>query len=332
MKNNDPAEIWEKIKESDNILISLHFGPDGDSLGSCSAMKYAIERDLGKSVRLISADDLDGKLKKLSCAKEVEFGFDISEMDLGGYDLLIALDTSEPCMIGKYKQDYKIPAGLFCINIDHHTSNTYYGNMNYVNPAPSACSIVLEIFQNLEVEFDKELSTRLLLGICTDSGFFRNQMDLRRALNEALFLIDHGADYYNDVVDPILNHQSLKTKSYHSLLIKNLKINKEKNFAYSMIGAKEIMELDMNMAEIRSGIGAIGDLEGIDFSFILCEIKDGVKISFKSTKRVDVSLIAKEIGGGGHKPRAGAYLFNTSLKEAEKRVLDAIEKVGIQRF
>ena len=66
MKNNAIQEIWSKIKASKKVLMSLHYGPDGDSLASCVAMKYVLERDFGCEVKLVSKDNLDSILGELS--------------------------------------------------------------------------------------------------------------------------------------------------------------------------------------------------------------------------------------------------------------------------
>src|SRR3989344_9704123 len=123
MENNTLEEIWKKISENKNILMSLHSGPDGDSFGSCTAMKYILEK-LGKKVKLVSKDNLSEALQSMSLAKEVEFGIDITELNLKEFDILLCIDTATPDMIGKFKSNYEIPKNIFTINIDHHPTNT----------------------------------------------------------------------------------------------------------------------------------------------------------------------------------------------------------------
>ena len=81
MKNNTFEEIWGKLKESKKILIPLHPRPDGDSLGSCVAMNYVLEK-LGKKVVLISKDELSENLMDFSFVKEVGFGRSIKDYNL----------------------------------------------------------------------------------------------------------------------------------------------------------------------------------------------------------------------------------------------------------
>ena len=117
MENNTFEEIWDKIKSSEKILMSLHSGPDGDSLGCCTAMRYVLEK-LGKDVRLISHDELSEHFMNMEFAKEIEFGEDIIDIELKDYDVLLCLDTSTEQMIGKFKANYSAsllsPYPKFC--------------------------------------------------------------------------------------------------------------------------------------------------------------------------------------------------------------------------
>src|SRR3989344_2436437 len=168
MENNSFEEIWSKLKKCKRVAITLHSGPDGDSFGSCTAMKYVLERDLNMDVTLVSYDPLEKSLSKLSFAKEIEFGKDVVDLDFNNFDAFIALDCSTSSMLGKLKQGFQLPKNLFVINIDHHYTNEHYGNLNYVDAsAPSACSVLIDLFKNVNVKFDHDLCVRLLVGLCT---------------------------------------------------------------------------------------------------------------------------------------------------------------------
>ena len=330
MKNNSFQEIWGKLKNSKKILMSLHNGPDGDSLGSCTALKYVLERDLNSKVVLVSPDNLDQVLSKLPFSKDINFGKSISQFNLKEFDVLLFLDQGA---IFYDKKDIKINLkDIFIINIDHHVTNSFYGNLNYVNvEQPSVCSILLDFLKINKIKFDRELSRRLLLGICTDTDFFKHG-NINKSLKDVSFLIDNGANYTKDIVQPILDNQPLKMKKYYALLINNLKINKQKKFGYSSISYKNIKNLNLNLSEIRLGIAQIQDLDEIDFLFTLVEMKDSIKGSFRSRKNVDVSLFAKALGGGGHKPAAAFMLSKMPLKRAEKIVIESIRKIGVHKY
>ncbi|MBU2615780.1 MAG: DHH family phosphoesterase [Nanoarchaeota archaeon] len=118
--------------ESERILIPLHPKPDGDSFGSCAAMKYVLERE-GKKVTVISKDSLSENLKEFSFAREVLFGKGIEDIDLSEFDILLLLDHGSSLTCCPEKDIRKIAGDLEIINIDHHPTNESYGNINYVN-------------------------------------------------------------------------------------------------------------------------------------------------------------------------------------------------------
>lgn len=330
--NNSFEEIWEKIKSSKKILMSLHYGPDGDSLASCVAMKYVLERDLDCNVTLVSKDSLDTILTGLDYVKEVQFGRGVDEMNLDEFDALILLDSGSEKQFAGRDKPFAFPDSIFVINIDHHATNSYFGKLNYVDHRPSACSVLLDFFRKIGVRFDSELSTRLLLGVYTDSGYFSH--DNGASIKDAAFLVDHGADYLDGIVNKVRYNYPLKLKKYYSLLYNNFKIVElgEYVIGYSFASLTDIKKLDLNLSEVRGGINDLQELGGIDLIFTLTETGDIIKGSFRSRKKVDVSLLAQALGGGGHRAAAAFFLEKMPLVDAEKKVLDTIKKIGIRKY
>jgi bifunctional oligoribonuclease and PAP phosphatase NrnA len=327
MKNNTPEEIYKKLKDSKKVLISLHTGPDGDSLGSASAMKYFLKREFGTEAILISADYLDEVLSKIDFSSDVNFGKDILDFDLRDFDVLLAIDCGIPQMIGKLKKDKNFLNDIFTINIDHHDTNDYYGNLNFVlKNYPSASSVIIKLLKENNIEFDRELSRRLLLGVCTDAVIFTAYSQYDIIFNDIGFLISNGADYTSDVLEPVVLNRPLKLKKYFAYIVNNLKINEEKKFGYSLIPLKVTEELGLNLSEVRLGINEITDISGLDFVCTLTETKDYIKGSFRGKGKVDLSKIAEKLGNGGGHKNAAAFRLNMSLEEAEKEVLRVVKQ------
>ena len=333
-KNNSFQEIFDSLKNAKRILISLHPSPDGDSFGCCTAMKYFLERDFGAKVRLISPSPLAGNFAKLSFAREIEVGLDICDLDSNDYDVILLMDYgSLKSFSVKQMGRFSLPSSAFVVNIDHHAVNDYSGNLNYVDSTqPSACSLLLDFFISMHVTFDSFLAHRLLIGVCTDSGFFSYDINPNKALKDALFLIENGADYLDGVLKPILYNQPLNLKRYFGYLFSHIKINEKLKCGSVSVPLEEIKKLELNGAEARLGINELQFISDFDFVFILVDFGDHINGSFRSKRGVDVSLFAKELGGGGHRVAASFSFPPMSLENAEHLVLDAIRKVGIQRF
>jgi phosphoesterase RecJ-like protein len=330
MKNDSAKDILKRIKFAKRILIPLHGGPDGDSLGCCAAAKYWLERDFHKEVKLISKDSVGETLSQFNFVKDIEFGKGIEDIDLTQFDLILFLDHGVPL--------YSINSEITLqkdsvINIDHHETNTYFGDLNYVNPKrPSGCSILLDLFREWKIKFDRELATRLLLGIYTDSGEFSH--DKGDALKDAVFLIDKNANYLEGIVNVIKYNIPFGIKKYHALLIDNFRVVDFDGYkvGVSCTSLRKVIKLGINLSEIRSGPNYLQEIGGLDFLFTLAEMEDKIKGSFRSRKKINVSLFAKELGGGGHKLAAAFNLPKMPLKRAEKKVFDAIKKIGIHKI
>ncbi|RMD67272.1 hypothetical protein D6817_02020 [Candidatus Pacearchaeota archaeon] len=335
--NSSAEEIFDLFDNAKCVVMSLHSSPDGDSLGACVAMKHYFK---GKNlaVKVVSHDLLSENLAESAFAEEVEFGPSIEQAieealatHKQGHIVVLALDTASLEMIGKRDSDrslgdLKKSERVRVVNIDHHLTNTFYGDLNYVDvEEPACCGVLLSLLRARGERISAEMASALLLGICTDSGFFSYWPHAEKALKEGAFLLEMGAEYYDKIVRVVRNSIPLKLAKFNALLINNLRVNEEKRFAYSTCAFEEVKTLGLNDAEVRLGVNALVGIKGFEFVFTLTEIARGkVKGSFRSQEKVDVSLFAKALGGGGHKTAAGFILENASLEEAEKKVLEVI--------
>ena len=324
-KNNTFKEIWRVLKKSKRILMTLHPRPDGDSLGSCAAMKYVLEKR-GISVKLVSKDNINENLEFYNFNKEVEYGVGIESLNLDEFDYIVFLDQGSLEFSDEFKERLK---NKMVINMDHHATNSYYGNLNYVNTnSPSCCSILYEFFEKIRFKFDRELALRLLVGLCTDTSFFihGNSID---SLKKAVTLLEIGKiSYKDDLFSPIMN-SSWKLKKFHGLLLMNMrKIEIDgKTIAYSWATKKEYGKLGLNVADIRLGIVSMQDIKDLDLVFTIAEVDGVIKGSFRS-KNLDTTVYSMALGGGGHKLASGFILKTTNTKKAIETILKIIKEKG----
>ena len=239
------------------------------------------------------------------------------------------MSVSIQAFSGKLREKFQIPEEVFSILIDHHETSTHFATLNYVDSSkPSLCALLVDFFKTFNVKFDSELSRRLLLGVCTDCGFFRFS-NSAESLPYAAFLVEQGADYIKDIVRPVLTNP-LRIKKFFAELINNIKLDEKLRVCYSSLSYEKVKEFGLNRAEVRLGINEMQDIAEIDVYFNLIELEDHIKGSFRS-QVFDISLLAQELGGGGHKSAAGFILPKIPLEEAEKKVLDVIRSKGFQK-
>lgn len=326
VENNTFREIWRELKKSGKVLMTLHSRPDGDSLGSCTAMKYVLEKR-GKFVRLVSKDGINESLKVYDFNKEIEYGVDIQGLDLDEFDCILFLDHGS---LDDYSEEFKEKLkNRKIINIDHHETNSSYGTLNYVDKkAPSCCSILYEFFEKKRIKFNRKLSLRLMVGICTDTAFFihGNSLD---SFKKAVVLLEKGEiNYEKELYNPIMDNP-WKLKKLHGLLLTNM-VKKEINgkiVAYSSATKKEYEKLGLNHSDIRLGIVCMQDMKDLDLIFTLTELDGEIKGSFRS-QNFDTTLYSSVLNGGGHKLASGFIIKMQNMKAAIQKVLKTIEEKG----
>ena len=152
--------ILEEIKKAEKIVILTHENPDGDAVGSTLAMYIAL-KEMGKNPDII-IPELPRVYNFLPETENIK-----KEGLKEPYDLAIALDCATLKMLNgwsNYFEDAKVK-----VTIDHHGTNTMYGDYNYVNPdAPACAQTLISIIQYFGVEIDKRIGTCLLTGIITN--------------------------------------------------------------------------------------------------------------------------------------------------------------------
>ena len=151
--------IIVEIQKSNNIVLLCHKNPDGDAIGSVIAMYHLLK--IGKEVDMV--------IENAPIRFDFIDGFDnIKEISDKNYDLGIILDTAS-------KEQLNNPNNIIenitkTLVIDHHISNTKYGDINYVENYPACCEIVYNLVKEMNIEIDKRVAVPLCAGLLTDTG------------------------------------------------------------------------------------------------------------------------------------------------------------------
>jgi bifunctional oligoribonuclease and PAP phosphatase NrnA len=288
------------IKESDNILLFAHSRPDGDTIGSVLALKNYAE-SLGKKVDIVCYDPFPDYLQSLFKA---EFSFPDS-LDLTKYNLIIAADSVER---GFQKIRSRIKEKQVIALLDHHPDITITGDINIIEPKySSVCEIVYDFFEASKVVITREIATALLLGILSDTGMFQHSNTTPRVMNIASVLMKAGAPI-SKIVQTSFTNKNISTLKLWGKAFEKAKINPENGMIVSVLTLKDLAECEASSDDIAQVSGILNTVPGTKFALILSEREGGiVKGSLRSEKYkgVDVSAIAAQFGGGGHKLASG---------------------------
>ena len=281
--------ILEQINKAEKIVILTHENPDGDAMGSSLAMYQAL-KNYGKNPDIIIPEH-PRAFNCLPCIDEIK-----TESDIEQYDLAISLDCASIKMLNGFAKYFENAKVKVCI--DHHGTNTMFGDHNYVNPdAPACAQILLVILEYFGIEITKEIGTCILTGIITDTGGFKYQGVTAETFEFVAWLLNKGVNV---------------SKVYHQVLQTKTKPNEEKVHAES--GDHE-------------GIVEIGrDVEGVEVSIFIRQTEKGCKISLRSNEYVNVSDACVVFGGGGH-PRAAGCTIQGTIEQAKEKVIKEVMRL-----
>jgi bifunctional oligoribonuclease and PAP phosphatase NrnA len=306
--------ILTAVQQAENILVITHVGPDGDALGSITAMGVAL-RQLGKKATLLCDNRVPERFSYLPLANQIQ---PPNEHRPTNYDLLIAVDCGDETRMGQSFATLPNPVAT-TINIDHHVTNTYFGDIQLVVPeAVSATEILYDLFRNIGVTITTDLAMCLLTGVVTDTLGFRTVGVKAKTLRIASELVEAGADL------PLITMQGLSRKPYSTAQLWQIGLNNmrlEDGLIWTKINNVQREAIGYNNSSTGGLVNFLGNVNQAAISAVLLEMDDGtVRVGFRCDPPYSVSELALNLGGGGHPLAAGCSL-DGPLDKAEALVV-----------
>ena len=310
-------KIVEEIQKANSIVLLAHESPDGDAIGSVLAMGIALENMGKKPDRIIK--EYPRRFAFLPGADKVKEASDIEK-----YDLAIALDCSDLRRLdGKeYFENAKKT-----IVIDHHSTNTMYGDINFVNPvAPACCEILIGIFTYFELEINHDLGTCILTGIITDTGGFKYQGVTPETFEFTAELLRKGINV-SEIYEKVLETRTKSNFELMKRILSRMEVLEDGKVTFTYITNQDEEEVNAEPGD-HEGLVEIGrGIEGVEVSIFIRQDADEskYKISMRSNNNVNVSKICYLFGGGGH-PRAAGCLIQGTVEQVKDKILSEVKK------
>ena len=312
-------KILEQIQNAESIVILTHQTPDGDAIGSSLAMKLALE-NMGKSPDVI-VPEVPEVYNFLPGREDIKADSDVKQ-----YELAISVDCATEMRIdGKeYFENAK-----HTIVIDHHGSNTMYGDFNYVNPvSPACCDILAGIFDYYDINITKDIGTCLLTGIITDTGGFKYPATTAETFEFAAELLRKGVNV-SEIYKRTMDTMSRATFELTKRVMDRMEILEDGKVAFTYITKKDVNEVNAKPGD-HEGLVNIGrNLSGVQVSIFIRqneEDKDEYRVSMRTNGDVNASDICLMFGGGGH-PRAAGATVEGTIEEVKEKLMKEIKKV-----
>ncbi len=305
--------VLDELRAGDKFVLVTHENPDGDALGSLVGMQRLLVTLDKDSVMFMAADEFP-------LPYEYRF-FDFEGLQSHPPDdlderTIIFLDCGniDRNPVGAFKGD-----DAHILNIDHHHDNTRFGTVNHVvEDASCTAEIVWDLLNELRVEPTLEIAEALYVGLVTDTGRFMYENTGPRAHVMAAHLIDAGIDVHE------IYRRLYEGMPYSKLELLGRALAHVQRFDDGRLAFTRLTRDDFRLAGAEESysegiIDQLRSVEGTKVAALAREIVDGSsgrkKVSLRSTDgQIDVSIIARAGGGGGHRQAAG---FSTELSDDE---------------
>jgi bifunctional oligoribonuclease and PAP phosphatase NrnA len=326
MERKKIRDILKSIHAKENILVTSHLDPDGDSVCSELALGYFLEK-IGKRYEILNQGEIPSRYlfldrnRKIKCA--TGGSNDLFALDFKP-DLTIVLECSHLERTGQVKK--VIPKDSPIINLDHHPDNTFYGEINCVDPCASATGeIIYEILKIAKFPLDSIISTLFYVAILTDTGRFRFSNTTSRCLKICAELLKLGVDPRFITNQIYFNHSPNSLKLLGETL-RNLELF-SREVCFLTINQRMMKDFEVKSPDIEGFVDYSLFLYGIKIGALFLETKEGItKVSLRSQNAFDVGFLAKSFGGGGHKNAAG-FSAKEPVPVLKEKVLQTILKI-----
>lgn len=308
-------DIKEAVDKAKTAVVFAHENPDGDAIGSSLAL-YLVLKDMGKKVDLV-IPNFPKTFKFLPYYEEA-----VVEPSLEKYDVGIAVDCADIKRLDGpievfLKSDIRV-------NIDHHTSNGMFGDLNFVDPVSPACSqIITSILKYYKIEITKDVATCLITGIVTDTGGFKYEGVTSETFEIASEFLDKGVKISS------ICKNSLSNISKEKFEAKKLTMNRTEfleggKISYTYMTKEDMERLNVNRSDLDGIVESGRDVEGVEVSIFLYETDKGFKASLRSNSYVNVADVCLLFNGGGHVRAAGCTL-QYPLEECKERIIAQVK-------
>ena len=326
---SDLQAIANAVREHDRFLVVTHENPDGDALGSLLAMTLAL-RALGKDAVMYLAP---------GAPLPHEYGF----MRLGDLvreppadaaeRVLVAVDCASENRLG---DPDAVSRASRTLDIDHHHDNTRFGDVNLVVPDASSTGEVLrDVFAELGVPLTPELAQPLYIALVTDTGRFQYSNTTPKALRLAAELVEAGADFHT------VFQEVYETVEFAKLKLLARVLERAELLEGGRIVVSHLLRTDFEEvgASEPYSEGLIDDLRAVQGAELALFIREQMgsgaqahKGSLRSSiDELDVSVIARRFGGGGHRQAAGFSSDDTLAEIIETVRLGFLEQRAATR-
>ncbi|GAC1659528.1 MAG: bifunctional oligoribonuclease/PAP phosphatase NrnA [Vulcanimicrobiaceae bacterium] len=320
-KNATTDEVVAELKRREAFVMVSHVKPDGDTLGAGLALGIALKR-MGKRVHYFQQDPVPRNLRFLPDSDEVSR---IIPADLPKDALWVFGDMSDTGRAGEFLPPLDRENIL---DIDHHLGNTRFGAFNYVLETEcSTGTCVVRLLRAMNVKIDRDIATCILTTIMTDTGGFMHSNTTPEVLNLSAEMMLAGADK-EQITEEIFANKRYAAIKLLGRALEEAKLEHDGRYCWSYVDEAMLAQCRADGEDTEEIIGHLRSVEGVEAAALFKNYDGDIRVSLRSSGRVNVQAAAARLGGGGHF-RASGLTFVGSLPDAAKAVEAALVAEGL---
>lgn len=320
------------------VAILGHIRPDGDCVGSCMGLYNYIDVNYSGIKLDVYLNPIPGCFSILPNVKKI--------VNFTGHDLIESIDDFPKCIQGSYvrKEPYDVAFVVDCsekkrlgpsfsvfknakktVCIDHHMSDGGFADIEYiVKDYSSTCELLYNVFDYEKIDINVAMC--LYTGMVTDTGVFQYDCTASHTMNAAGKLMDKGIDF-SYLIEHTFYEKSFEQQRILGVALSKAQRTYNNKIIFSYIDSDEMEKYNVNTKDFEGVCEKMRETKGVGVSFFMYRLNDGkIKGSLRGTDNVDLSKVAGNMNGGGHKKAAGFTLDNLPMEEAAEIVVKEIIK------
>ncbi len=319
----DWAPLTDFLRRHDSVLLMTHVRPDADGLGSQLALAEALET-LGKRPRVVIASPLPPRYHFLDPGRTRIEQFTPPGVGFRGVDAVLVMDTGTWNQLGDFGpflRSLDVPKAV----VDHHRTQDDLGGTSYVDVTAEATGrLAYEIITALGVPVSPAMAHNLFMALALDTGWFRHPNTTAATFGLAEELVRRGADP-TPLYEQLFECAPLGRLKLVGAALQRMQLRSGGRIAFTEVYLSDYTECGGVPGDTEDLINYPRSIDGVEVALIFIEQPGGgTKISFRARSRVDVSRLAEQFGGGGHKLASGAAQPGP-LPEVREAVLAAAD-------
>jgi phosphoesterase RecJ-like protein len=321
LRSSTEAEVVAELRRRPAFVMVSHVKPDGDTLGAGLALGLALKR-MGKRVAYFNQDPVPRNLRFLPDAafvsREIPGDFPPDTLYVFG-------DMSDAARAGEFLP--KVDRANM-LDIDHHLGNAHFGALNFVIPSETSTgTAVMRLFREMKVEIDPKIATCILTTIMTDTGGFMHSNTTPETLELTAELMRAGADK-EQITEEIFGNKRVAATRLLGRIIDEMHFAHDGKYCYSYVDDAMLAETGADGEDTEDMVNVLRGQEGVEVAALFKFIDGEIRVSLRSSGRVNVLAAAARLGGGGHF-RASGLTLHSSLTDAFAAVDAALSAEGL---